>query len=279
MTLELYFWTIVVIMCGLSAGLFGFGFALGARRANRAAGIRVGVIILLVTVVLCGGAKAIEAGIGPLVVYEAAWLASTLNFSLTGGYIAGKGRNGSGTRWGVAPILCIAIAIGSGFLMAARLHQLVDIVQQLGMGRAKAKPAGPDTSLNCKESLKRVYAGFSHYAEVNDALPPAAKWVEEEDLRGAVQADEWFHCPAVSDRKDDRYGYAYNDTLVGRRLNGKKLAEMPGAATTPLVYDSSNLAKSAHDAATSLPRPGRHAGRNNILYCDGHIEAAVLQQR
>jgi prepilin-type processing-associated H-X9-DG protein len=35
------------------------------------------------------------------------------------------------------------------------------------------------------------------------------------------------------------------------------------------------MAKNAHDPLTSLPRPGRHGGRDNILYCDGHIEAVA----
>jgi prepilin-type processing-associated H-X9-DG protein len=47
---------------------------------------------------------------------------------------------------------------------------------------------------------------------------------------------------------------------------------MPDAAKTPLAFDSSTLTKNAHDPMTSLPKPGRHGGRNNILFCDGHIE-------
>ena len=72
--------------------------------------------------------------------------------------------------------------------------------------------------------------------------------MDQDDFKAAVQKDEWLHCPAVSNRHDDKYGYAYNDALVGRKLNGKKLKEMPDAAKTPLLYDSTDLAKNAHDA-------------------------------
>ena len=61
----------------------------------------------------------------------------------------------------------------------------------------------------------------------------------------------------------------------GRKLNGKTLKDMPDAAKTPLLYDSTDLAKNAHDSLTSLPKPGRHGGKNNILFCDGHIESVA----
>jgi prepilin-type processing-associated H-X9-DG protein len=272
MNIQGYFWLVLIVLMAVVATLFGTGFTLGARSANKSAGIGVGIAILVILAVVFGGAKSQEARVGPLIVYEGAWLASAFNFALTGGFIAGKYRAARDAGKRAIPILCVAISLGSMFLMGSRLHQLVDVLQQLGVGEARAKPAGPDTSLNCKESLTKIYAGFQHYAEIDDALPAAGKWIDEEDLRSAVQADEWFHCPMVSNRKDDKYGYAYNDALAGRKLNGKKLAEIPDASKTPLVFDSSDLAKDAHDPLTTLPRPGRHGGRNNILYCDGHIE-------
>jgi prepilin-type processing-associated H-X9-DG protein len=275
MTIEAYFWALLAILAGGMVFMAFSGFALGVRRAKSGGGLIAGLAILAIFVLLVGGAKWQESKVGPILVYECAWLASAFNFALAGGYLAGKHRHAAELGRRAPAVLCGAIALASLFLVGARLHQLVDVLQQLGVGSARPKIAGPDTSLNCKDSLKRIYAGFQHYAEVDDALPPAAKWIDEEDLRGAVQADEWFHCPAASNRKDDKYGYAYNDAIAGRKLNGKKLSEMPDAAKTPLVFDSSNLAKNAHDPLTSLPKPGRHGGRNNILYCDGHIEAVA----
>ena len=275
MNIEGYFWIVLAALIAVMLGLFAAGFTLGARPVNKSVGVGVGIAILVILAVVFGGAKSLENRFGPLIVFEGAWLASAFNFALVGGYIGGKNRAATDAGKRALPILCIAIALVSIFLMASRLHQLVDVMQELGIGTGKAKPAGPDTSLDCKQSLTKIYAGFQHFVEVNDALPAPGKWIDEEDLRGAVQADEWFHCPTISNRKDNNYGYAYNDALAGKKLNGKKLAEMPDAAKTPLVFDSSTFSKNAHDALTSLPRPGRHGGRNNILYCDGHIETVA----
>ena len=43
----------------------------------------------------------------------------------------------------------------------------------------------------------------------------------------------------------------FNETLAGKKLNlnGKPLNSLPNANTTPLLYDSTNLNKNAHDAA------------------------------
>jgi prepilin-type processing-associated H-X9-DG protein len=97
--------------------------------------------------------------------------------------------------------------------------------------------------------------------------------LDNEEIVSKVTKNEWLHCPAISNRQDDKFGYAFNAELSARPMNGKPLKEMPNAATTPLLYDSTNLAKNAQDKTTSLPRPGRHSGRNNILYCDGHVAA------
>ena len=272
MTIAFYFWAALVVLIALAAAMFGIGYGVGSRMSRRNAGIGIGLAILAILALIVGGAKSQEGQIGPLIVYEGAWLASAFNFALAGGYIAGKNRGVADQAKRAIPAVCAVLALGSMFLMAAKLHQLADVLQQLGVGEARRPVTGPDTSLDCKQSLTKIYAGFKHYAEVNDALPPAPKWMAEEDLRGAVQADEWMHCPTVSNRKDANFGYAFNDALAGRKLNGKSLAEMPDAAKTPLVFDSSVLTKSAHDAQQSLPRPGRHGGRNNILYCDGHID-------
>ncbi len=272
MNIEAYFWAALGVLIAIVAGVAGIGFAVGIRRSNRS-GMGIGIAILAILAVVGGGAKSQEGNVGSLIVYQGAWLASALNFALVGGYIAGKNRGAAGAARLALPLLCGVIAFTSVFLMGSRLHLLVEALQTLGVGKVHAKPAGPDTSLDCKKSLAEIYKGFQHYAEVNDALPAAAKWIDEEDLRSHVQADEWFHCPTVSTRKDDKYGYAFNDAVAGRKLNGKPLDKMPDAAKTPLVFDSSALAKNVHDPLTSLPKPGRHGGKNNILYCDGHIEA------
>lgn len=272
MTIAAYFWGAVALLSLIVIGLFGLGFAAGKRTDAKSRFGVFGLILLIVFGILVGGAKSQETRFGPLFVYEASWLASAINFSLAAGYLTGRNRARGSAGKPLIPMICALIAAFSVYFMAIKLHEMVDVAQQLGIGR-KSTIAGPNTGIDCKQSLTKIYAGFVHYAEVNDALPPAANWMAEEDLHGAIEADEWLHCPDVSNRKDDRFGYAFNDAIAGRKLKGKKLSEMPDAAKTPLVFDSSNLAKSAHDAVASLPKPGRHAGANNVLYCDGHVEA------
>jgi hypothetical protein len=41
-------------------------------------------------------------------------------------------------------------------------------------------------------------------------------------------------------------------------LGGRRLAEVPDTAGSPLLYDSTSLVRNAADAYTSLPVPGRH---------------------
>ena len=143
----------------------------------------------------------------------------------------------------------------------------------IGLTGTRTKKVEPTENKECPENLKSLYLAFSLYVESNGSLPPADKWMDNQELTSRIQKDEWLHCPEVSNRKDTKFGYAYNDAVAAKSLDGKKLAEMPDAARTPLLYDSDNLAKSAHDAFRSLPANGRHAGKNNVLYCDGHINA------
>jgi hypothetical protein len=62
-------------------------------------------------------------------------------------------------------------------------------------------------------------------------------------------------------------------------VSRKALADFDIPEQVPLLYDSTNLARSASDALTSLPKPGRHQMRegrqgpirqgNNVGYLDG----------
>jgi len=73
------------------------------------------------------------------------------------------------------------------------------------------------------------------------------------------------HCPDV--KGDGLFGYAFNAGV--KSLNNAGSTD----AATPLVYDSVNLAKNASDLATSMPQPGRHQGRDNVAYVDGHAKS------
>lgn len=269
---EKIFWTAISTMVVLSIIHFGAGF-FSARikgAAKRQGRIHLAAVVLIVIFLMSGAVIAAQRGSLFLVVLLG--IGILLGSSIAAGYH--YGRYGFVQKgfwfWGVLAV------VGFG-LTTFKLKETVNLVEQLGVSSNAPKPEAPDVSKGCKESLEEVYRGFVHYAEVNDALPAAEGWMDKEDFLSHVQANEWLHCPTVSTRKDEKYGYAFNKALAGRKLNGKALSKMPNAAKTPLVFDSTLLEKSAADDMKSLPKPGRHNGVNHILYCDGHIEAVEPQ--
>ena len=44
---------------------------------------------------------------------------------------------------------------------------------------------------------------------------------------------------------------------------------------TVMFYDSSNLARNATDPVSSLVLGGRHSGKNNFTYADGHVKGIL----
>ncbi len=268
---------LVCIIFGLLAviALIGFwrGYLLGLNPKGDRPQLKAGIfgLILLIVPLIIGTFLALKFG------ELARKFCLALGFSLTSAFIAGYGA-GSRKRKELSPwgTFTIILSIMSAMWMVYIGTQTMDLsfaASQLGIGSSVgSRKDAPNTALDCKASLNEIYKGFQHFTETNGSLPTAAKWMDEEDFKGAVQADEWLHCPSVSNRKDEKFGYSLNPDIAGKGLKGKKLNEIPNAAKTPLVYDSTDLAKNAHGALSTLPNPGRHNGLNNILYCDGHIE-------
>ena len=252
---------------------FASGFAVGAQTkdVNRS-GRRLVLTLAAIALLIVGGTLPLAARIGSVITLATTYLTCALAAALLGGYGGGRKRSKGSARgvllYMVVTGLVTALALASVF---AQFTPVVAIYKEYGV----TKKYDPKTDKSCTENLQSLYIAFNKYVEYNDGLPPAEAWQDQDDFKGAVQKDEWLHCPEVSDRHDNKFGYAFNAALSGRKLNGKKLNEMPDASATPLLYDSTNLAKNAHDSLTSLPKPGRHGGKNNILFCDGHIESAV----
>lgn len=217
------------------------------------------------------GGLALKRLIGPIMVAEGFLLAAAPAMALiTGSFLCSKG-----SRPRALAGLCAALGLLDLAAFYAMNHRVVAIAAELGIGSTSSAKYSPQADKDCPDNLQSLYFALAQYVDGNGALPPAEKWMENDEIVSKVQKDEWLHCPAVSNRHDANFGYAYNDSIAGRKMNGKKLGEMPNAGSTPLLYDSTNLAKSAHDAVTTLPRPGRHAGKNEILYCDGHVAAVA----
>ena len=262
---------------GVCIALCLVAFAVGVVSGIRAqdisrSGRRLALALVVLAVLLIGGTLPLAAKIGSLITLLATYLTCALGAALLGGFGTGRKRS-KGLMSGVALYLIVTLFV-TGLALASEfslLNPVAEIAKQL----FSSKKYDPVADKSCTENMQSLYHAFEKYVEYNDSLPPAENWQDQDDFKAAVQKDEWLHCPAVSNRHDNKFGYAFNAALAKRKLNGKTLKEMPDAAKTPLLYDSTDLAKNAHDNVTSLPKPGRHNGKNNILFCDGHIESVA----
>ena len=117
----------------------------------------------------------------------------------------------------------------------------------------------------CPENLQQLYSALQFYTDEWDTLPPAKRWMTA--IQDKVPKDEYLHCPEVRAKDPAQFGYSMNPALGGKRLR-----DVSDRKTTPLFYDTSDLSKNAHAGPDSVPNPGRHTGRSNVLYADGHVE-------
>jgi hypothetical protein len=127
-----------------------------------------------------------------------------------------------------------------------------------------------DTASACEVRLRSLYSAISIYAsDHEDRLPNAENW--SESIANYLSKLEDLHCPSAASN-----GYAFHLDLQGAKLSG-----VASPAGNALVFDSSDLRKSAADNMQSLPSPPRHTRPpdetplNNALYADGH--AAMLK--
>ncbi len=265
-------WLAMLALAVAALVSFGVGVVLGSHRGHPkvSQGIAA-VIVAIVYAVLLIGVHSLSVS-GTLVVIQTLLLIQILTLPLIIGFVTGQYRRRDRkdiTRYASVTAALLSIVVLVWF--ERNIRAVVTIAKDAGLLQTGVKYE-PEKNKACPDNLTSLYNALTIYAQDWDALPPAANWLDNDDLTSKIRQNEWLHCPAVSNRQDDKYGYAYNDAVAGRKLNGKKLKELPDAAKTPLLYDSTNLAKNAYDAVTSLPKPGRHSGRNNILYLDGHVE-------
>lgn len=273
MTITTILMLALLAWAALAVGTLAVGYLLGRRaiRPARVAGALAGFGGLL-----CGGlvlgTRSLAVQNGSLVTREAVLLGGTFALALLGGFGWGYLKeSGAGARARV-------VAAATGLIILAVLsapyrwhRQIAEALQEMEMDKKPPKYI-PEKNIACPDNLMRLYRAFAMYAQDWDALPPAGNWNDNEELTSKVLQNEWMHCPQVSNRHDERYGYAYNDNVAGRALHGRPLGQLSDASRTPLLYDSTNLAKNAHDPVMTRPKPGRHDGRNSVLYLDGHVE-------
>ena len=122
----------------------------------------------------------------------------------------------------------------------------------------------------CYARVRNQSQGLLAYAVDTDGrFPPRRVWMDATApyRRDPSEKDMGsFRCPNAP---KGGYGYAFNAALLG--------ATVPlSPETAPLTYDSVNLSRNASDRFLSLPRPGRHEGRNAIGYADGHARRVEM---
>ena len=137
------------------------------------------------------------------------------------------------------------------------------ILAILWPGFADGKRASPRRA--CLWNLKQLGLGLLMYSnDENERFPTRDLWADA--IVPYTKSPYLFFDPAL--RKDGKEGpnaYAFNGAL--------SLAKPPRKPeAVPMVYDSVVPVRNASDLFKSLPYPGRHSGRDNVAYADGHAK-------
>ena len=118
----------------------------------------------------------------------------------------------------------------------------------------------------CLKNVKLVCTAIAIYeADYDDHVPLAKKWMDL--VKPYTKNEAFYHCTEVGTKA---YGYALSSAAAGK--NVEKIAN---PATEVLLFDSTVLTRSAVSTLKSLPKPGRHEGKNNIGYIDTHAKSVA----
>jgi len=249
-----------VLLCWLPAiGLIAAGYAGGRRSgggtARALAAAAVPAVLWSAFIWWRGGSPVVVNG-QEITLAAVRWAIPAFAGCLLGGALIGVGEPGARVLGGL-------VAVGGVVWTSAQFGQAWQNVAPL-LERQEYEPA---KNQECPERLKQLGTALRLYADSWDGfLPPAERWMTA--IKDRVQKDEWLHCPEVARRDPGSYGYAMN-----RELSGKALSSISDKASTPLLYDSTATGPDAHDTVQSLPKPGRHMGRNNVLMADGEVRS------
>jgi len=121
----------------------------------------------------------------------------------------------------------------------------------------------------CSSHLRMLGLGQLIYAGDNDDhLPAADRWMDAirlyEKPRPGLRSDSPYRCPAAP---PGQYGYAMLAKLS--QADTKKVAN---PASTPLIFDSTDLTWNAVADHPNAPVPSRHPPRNNYFCVDGSLK-------
>lgn len=115
-------------------------------------------------------------------------------------------------------------------------------------------------STACMSNMKQIgLAALMYSADHNDRFPSANHW-ESEALIDYTKNRE-LYCPSAPGH---RFGYAMNRAMSG--INTTKIKE---PAKQLAFFESAACLPDASGSEQLMPRPGRHRGRNTVVYVDG----------
>jgi len=119
---------------------------------------------------------------------------------------------------------------------------------------------------HCMSNLKRLSQVLGQYVVDNGACPPPDSDWQASTIRYA-ESDSIYHCSVLERNWREDYGYALNKGIAGKNPN--KVSE---PSKVPLVFESDLLGKSSWSKPDKLAAEPRHAGGNNVAFCDGHVK-------
>jgi len=122
----------------------------------------------------------------------------------------------------------------------------------------------------CISNVRQIAGGFGMYAADNDdALPNSAHWMD------SIQTGGWKGERGLHDEQalgTKVYGYAMRDSASELRIS-----KVDAPDRFIIDFDSNLLGRSAHSDLSTMPQPGRHHGRDNMGFLDGHSKSAVVK--
>jgi hypothetical protein len=121
----------------------------------------------------------------------------------------------------------------------------------------------PDKYPEAKQRLSNIAAAMLLYAQDwDDTLPPGPGW--DELIVPYLKDRSRLKSPIFDGTPN--FGFAYNSEIAGLPLTS-----IPSPTSTLLVFDSTQLTKGAVAPPSTLPVPGRYAGKNAQVMVDGTV--------
>lgn len=131
---------------------------------------------------------------------------------------------------------------------------------QLIMGDVGKNQLDRSLTSTCKARLATLARSVGLYAaDYDDRLPPAERWADAtwnyvSSKAPEEESESPFRCPSISIlRKIDQYGYAFDSTVSAESVS------VALSRQEPIIFDSDNLVRNAHEPTPSWPAIKRHA--------------------